>query len=229
MYSQIFPISGENMKKVIVIFFVFLSFNVHSADKDYSFTYLDLSVNYNEDISYEGELSLNLPSLPIYIKGNLEHEKTEAEDINFDKDSTTIAVGVHGSISDFVSTISSGGLDVNLKQILELYAELGFNKWELEDESNNLEDGTDAYARAGIKIGDATAWEYDLFIEKTKIANLYTDPQTGETKYSLSDETNNKIGLKVINHFGENVSYSLGLANDDFSGSSLSLGLRYRF
>ena len=97
------------------------------------------------------------------------------------------------------------------------------------DESINLEDGTDAYARAGIRIGDSTAWEYDLFVEKTKIASVYTDPETGSTKYLLSDETNNKIGLKVINHFGENFSFNFGLANDDFSGSSFSLGLRYSF
>ena len=217
------------MKNSLLIFLVLFSFNAHSADKDYSFTYLDLSLNYNDDVSYEGELSLNIPSLPVYLKGNLEHEKTEAENTEFDKDSTTIALGVHGSISDLVSTISAGGFDVNLKQILELYAELGFNKWELEDESNKLEDGTDAYARAGIRMGDSTAWEYDLFVEKTKIASVYTDPETGSTKYSLSDETNNKIGLKVINHFGENFSLNFGLSNDDFSGSSFSLGMRYSF
>ena len=177
------------MKKYALIFLALFSFNAHTAGKDYSFSYLDLSVNYNDDISYEGELSLNIPSLPIYLKGNLEHEKTEVENAEFDKDSTTIALGVHGSVSDLVSTISSGGIDVNLKQILELYAELGFNKWELEDGSSNLEDGTDAYARAGIRMGDSTAWEYDLFVEKTKIASVYTDPETGSTKYSLSNET----------------------------------------
>tara|TARA_X000000368_G_C22861598_1_gene636767 strand:- start:100 stop:753 length:654 start_codon:yes stop_codon:yes gene_type:complete len=217
------------MKKYALIFLALFSFNAHTAGKDYSFSYLDLSVNYNDDISYEGELSLNIPSLPIYLKGNLEHEKTEVENAEFDKDSTTIALGVHGSVSDLVSTISSGGIDVNLKQILELYAELGFNKWELEDGSSNLEDGTDAYARAGIRMGDSTAWEYDLFVEKTKIASVYTDPETGSTKYSLSNETNNKIGLKVINHFGDNFSLNFGLSNDDFSGSSFSLGIRYSF
>ena len=217
------------MKKSILAFLALFSFNVFSADKDYSFTYLDLSVNYNEDVSYEGELSLNLPSLPLYIKGNLLQEKTEVENIDFNKDLKTIAIGVHGSISDIVSTISSGGVNVNLKQIMELYAELGFNKWEVEDELNNLEDGTDAYARAGIKIGDASAWEYDLYVEKTKIANPFIDPVTGQTNYALSDETNNKLGLKVINHFGENISYNFGLSNDDFSGSSFSVGLRYSF
>ena len=52
------------MKKSVLIFLVLFSFNAHSTEKDYSFTYLDLSVNYNDDVSYEagatsGDLNLD--------------------------------------------------------------------------------------------------------------------------------------------------------------------------
>ena len=217
------------MKKLFFIFISILAVDANSADKDYSFSYIDLGINYNEDIAYQGELSLNIPSLPIYLKGILDYEKVEAENTEYDKTGTTIAIGDHTSLSDIFSNISSSGLTLNFKQLLELYAELGFNKWELEDPTKNIEDWTDAYARAGIKIGDATAWEYDLFIEKTKVANLIVDPITNDTEYSLSEETNNNIGIKVINNFGENLAYSFSVANDDFSGSSFSLGFRYNF
>jgi len=217
------------MKKMFFLLISIFAIDVSSADKDYSFSYIDLGINYNEDIAYQGELSLNIPSLPIYLKGILDLEKVEAENTEYDKTGTTIAIGVHTSLSDIFSNISSSGLTLNFKQLLELYAELGFNKWELEDPIKNIEDGTDAYARAGIKIGDATAWEYDLFIEKTKVANLIVDPVTNETEYSFSEETNNNIGIKVINNFGENLAYSFSVANDDFSGSSFSLGFRYNF
>ena len=217
------------MKKMFFLFISILAIDVSSADKDYSFSYIDLGINYNEDIAYQGELSLSIPSLPIYLKGILDLEKVEAENTEYDKTDTTIAIGVHTSLSDIFSNISSSGLTLNFKQLLELYAELGFNKWELEDPIKNIEDGTDAYARVGIKIGDATAWEYDLFIEKTKLANLIVDPVTNETEYSFSEETNNNIGIKVINNFGENLAYSFSVANDDFSGSSFSLGFRYNF
>ena len=55
------------------------------------------------------------------------------------------------------------------------------------------------------------------------------DPITNDAEYSLSEETNNNIGIKVINNFGENLAYSFSVANDDFSGSSFSLGFRYNF
>jgi hypothetical protein len=50
------------MKKIILLLtpILFVSTNLLSADKDYSFSYFEISANYNEEISYEGELSLNL-------------------------------------------------------------------------------------------------------------------------------------------------------------------------
>jgi len=219
------------MKKIILTFIaLFIIPNTAvSADKDYSFTYLGLSANYNEDISYEGEISLNLPSLPLYLKGIVHQEKTESDGMEYDKSSNTLAIGIHGSLSDIFGSVSGGGITLDLKQVLEIYGEVGLNKWELEDDSSNVEDGNNAYLRAGIKIGDASAWEYDIFVQKTKIADITKDSITGKYSYSLSEESNSKIGFNVINHFSDKISYKLGIENDDFSGASFSLGLRYSF
>ena len=219
------------MKKIILLLtpILFVSTNLLSADKDYSFSYFEISANYNEDISYEGELSLNLPSLPIYLKGILNEQKTESQGIDFDKSSNTVALGVHGSLSDIFGSVSGGGITLNLKKVFELYGELGLNEWELKDNNNNIEDGNNAYLRAGIKLGDSSAWEYDIFFQKTKIADILKDPATGKYSYSLSEETNDKMGVNVVNHFSDKISYTLGFENDDFSGASFSLGLRYSF
>ena len=43
------------MKKLFFIFISILAVDANSADKDYSFSYIDLGINYNEDIAYQGE------------------------------------------------------------------------------------------------------------------------------------------------------------------------------
>ena len=217
------------MKKILFTFLLTFYINGNAADKDYSYSYIELGINQTDEIGYQGELSLNLPSLPIYLKGLIKDEKVESNNSSYDKTGTTLAIGVHTSLSDIFNGVSMRGLTFDFEKILELYAEIGFNIWELEDESTIAEDGTDAYARAGLKIGSASAWEYDLFVEKTKLAEVALDPITNKNKYTFSDQTNNNIGIKIINHLGESASYSLGYNNDDFSGSSFSLGFRYNF
>ena len=176
---------------------------------------------------------------PKFMKGcednGLDLEKVEAENTEYDKTGTTIAIGVHTSLSDIFSNISSRGLTLNFKQLLELYAELGFNKWELEDALGKTEEGTDAYLRGGIRLGDSEGWELSLYMENTKVAEVDTNeicPIGGscytDVDYTLSEETDSTMGIKFVNNFRENMSFSVNLDNNDSAGSTASLGIRFR-
>ena len=106
--------------------------------------------------------------------------------------------------------------------------ELGVSKWELESPSNEVKTGSDLYAHAGIKTGNSDGWEFNLFLESTKMADIEMDSVTKKIEYSLDEEMNNNIGFKFINNSMENLGYSIGLSHDDFSGVTPSIGIRIR-
>ena len=91
---------------------------------------------------------------------------------------------------------------------------------------NEEKTGSDLYAHAGIKTGNSEGWEFNLFLESTKMADVELDPITQEIDYSLNGELNNNFGFKFINNSLDNFGYSLGLSHDDFSGLTPSIGIR---
>ena len=111
---------------------------------------------------------------------------------------------------------------------MDIYGEIGANKWELEDALETTEAGTDAYVQAGLRFGDSDGWEINLYLENTKLAEVIKNSETDETEYSFSEETNNTLGIRFVNNFRDNISLTFGLTEDDFSGSSAFLGIRFR-
>ena len=215
------------MSKLFILFLLMASSFAYSQDKDYSYTYIELSVTESEDVGYIGFLSIKLPAIPIYFKGAMKEEEVESEKTIYKKIGQTITVGVHSSIADILNSVSKNGLSFNFGQFMDIYAEIGANEWELENPSKLTETGTDAYAKAGLRIGDADGWEYDLFFEKTRLAEVKFNPITGVGEYQFAEETNDNLGIAVIKHFKNKIGFSLGFNNDDFSGPAISLGLRY--
>lgn len=219
----------SGMKRVLAAFFLLGSSVAYSDEGGYEYTYLELAANYSEDVGYNGALSANVPSLPFYIKASITEEDVKSQGVQYKKSTEALSFGVHASITNILNGISKSGLSFSFDTFLDVYAEVGVNRWELEDPATTTEEGNDAYLRAGIKMGDPTAWEYDLYVEKTKLAEPVIDPATNTSKYFLSSETNNNIGIRVTTHLGKNLATSFGYNNDDFSGSTLSLGARLSF
>jgi hypothetical protein len=111
---------------------------------------------------------------------------------------------------------------------MDVYAEIGANTWELENLENGTKGSTDAYVQAGIKMGNAEGWEYNLYLESSRFAVVEINSSTDEVEYALSDEVNNDIGIRVINNFSDRVSVNFSLNNNNFSGASAAFGLRFR-
>ena len=190
----------SGMKRVLAAFFLLGSSVAYSDEGGYEYTYLELAANYSEDVGYNGALSANVPSLPFYIKASITEEDVKSQGVQYKKSTEALSFGVHASITDILNGISKSGLSFSFDTFLDVYAEVGVNRW-----------------------------EYDLYVEKTKLAEPVIDPATNTSKYFLSSETNNNIGIRVTTHLGKNLATSFGYNNDDFSGSTLSLGARLSF
>jgi len=215
------------MKKLLAAFLFFGVTFVSADDEDFSYTYLDFSAVQAEDTGYDATLSLGLP-FSLYLRGSLEDIDVEIENSIFKKSSSIVSLGTHVSIADILKNVTKNGFSFNFARFMDFYAELGADKWELENIDGVSEDGTDAYIQGGIRVGDSEGWELSVYLENRSLAEVEINKDNGKAEYTLSDDVNNTLGIKFINNFHENMSLNINLDNDDSIGSTASIGIRFR-
>tara|TARA_B100001540_G_C15794845_1_gene637163 strand:+ start:1063 stop:1713 length:651 start_codon:yes stop_codon:yes gene_type:complete len=215
------------MKKLLAVLLTFGVFFLSADDEDFSYTYLDLSVVQAEDTGYDATLSIGLP-FSLYLRGTLEDIDAEIENSTFQKSSSIISLGTHVSIADILKNVTKNGFKFNFARFMDFYAELGADKWELENLEGVTEEGTDAYIQGGIRVGDSDGWELSIYLENRSLAEVEISEENGKADYTFSDDINNTLGIKFINNFSENMSMNLNFNNDDIIGSTASLGIRFR-
>ena len=215
------------MKKLLaVLLFIGVSF-LSADDEDFSYTYFDLSAVQADDTGYDATVSLGLP-FSLYLRGTLEDIDAEIENAIFQKSSSIVSIGTHVSIADLLKNVTKDGFKFNFARFLDFYAELGADKWELENIEGVTEEGTDAYIQGGIRVGDSDGWELSVYLENRSLAEVEINKDNGKAEYTLSDDVNNTLGIKFINNFHENMSMNINLDNDDVIGSTTSVGIRFR-
>ena len=215
------------MKKLLaVLLFIGVSFT-SADDEDFSYTYFDLSAVQADDTGYDATVSLGLP-FSLYLRGTLEDIDAEIENAIFQKSSSIVSLGTHVSIADLLKNVTKDGFKFNFARFMDFYAELGADKWELENIEGVTEEGTDAYIQGGIRVGDSDGWELSVYLENRSLAEVEINKDNGKAEYTLSDDVNNTLGIKFINNFHENMSLNINLDNDDSIGSTASIGIRFR-
>lgn len=215
------------MKKLLaVLLFLGISF-ISADDEDFTYTYLDLSVVQADDTGYDATVSLGLP-FSFYLRGSIEDLDTEIENAIFQKSSSIASVGFHTSIADVLNNVTKDGFKFNFARFMDFYAELGADKWELENIDGVSEEGTDAYVQGGIRVGNSEGWELSIYLENRSLAEVEINQENEKAEYTLSDDVNNTLGIKFTNNFRENMSMNINLDNDDIIGSTASIGIRFR-
>ena len=215
------------MKKLLAVFLTFGVSFLSADDEDFSYTYLDFSAVQAEDTGYDATLSLGLP-FSLYLRGSLENVDTEIKNSFFKKSSSIISLGTHISIADILKNVTKDGFKFNFARFMDFYAELGTDKWELENTQGATEEGTDAYLQGGIRVGDSEGWELSVYLENRSLAEVEISQENGKAEYTLSDDVNNTLGIKFTNNFQENMSLNINFDNDDVIGSTASVGIRFR-
>ena len=215
------------MKKLLAVLLFFGVSFLSADDEDFSYTYFDLSAVQADDTGYDATVSLGLP-FSLYLRGTLEDIDAEIENAIFQKSSSIVSLGTHVSIADLLKNVTKDGFKFNFARFMDFYAELGTDKWELENIEGVTEEGTDAYIQGGIRVGDADGWELSVYLENRSLAEVEINKDNGKAEYTLSDDVNNTLGIKFINNFHENMSLNINLDNDDSIGSTASIGIRFR-
>ena len=162
---------GLLMKKLLaVLLFIGVSF-LSADDEDFSYTYFDLSAVQADDTGYDATVSLGLP-FSLYLRGTLEDIDAEIENAIFQKSSSIVSLGMHVSIADLLKNVTKNGFKFNFARFMDFYAELGTDKWELENIEGVSEEGTDAYIQGGIRVGDSDGWELSIYLENRSLAEV---------------------------------------------------------
>jgi|TARA_B100000902_G_C27264375_1_gene892649 hypothetical protein len=215
------------MKKLLAVLLFFGVSFLSADDEDFSYTYFDLSAVQADNTGYDATFSLGLP-FSLYLRGSVEDIDAEIENAIFEKSSSIVTLGAHVSIADLLKNVTKDGFKFNFARFMDFYAELGSDKWELENIDGVSEEGTDAYIQGGIRIGDSEGWELSVYLENRSLAEVEISQDNGKAEYTLSDDVNNTLGIKFTNNFQENMSMNINLDNDDVIGSTASIGIRFR-
>ena len=218
---------GLLMKKLLAVLLFFGVSFLSADDEDFSYTYFDLSAVQADNTGYDATFSLGLP-FSLYLRGSVEDIDAEIENAIFEKSSSIVTLGTHVSIADLLKNVTKDGFKFNFARFMDFYAELGADKWELENIDGVSEEGTDAYIQGGIRIGDSEGWELSVYLENRSLAEVEISQENGKAEYTLSDDVNNTLGIKFTNNFQENMSMNINLDNDDVIGSTASIGIRFR-
>jgi len=215
------------MKKLLAVLLFFGVSFLSADDEDFSYTYFDLSAVQADNTGYDATFSLGLP-FSLYLRGSVEDIDAEIENAIFEKSSSIVTLGTHVSIADLLKNVTKDGFKFNFARFMDFYAELGSDKWELENIDGVSEEGTDAYIQGGIRVGDSEGWELSVYLENRSLAEVEISQENGKAEYTLSDDVNNTLGIKFTNNFQENMSMNINLDNDDVIGSTVSIGIRFR-
>ena len=213
------------MKKLLSLL-LFFSPIVTAQDTEFSYTYIYITATNADGVGYLGDVYLGLPA-SLYIKGSVRDEEVKSDSTIYQRSKKVAALGYHQSIADIFKNVSKSGYSFNFARIMDIFVELGVNQWELEDPTSLIKTGSDLYAHAGVKMGNSEGWEFNLYLESTKLADIELNHVSEKLEYSLDGEINNNFGFRFINNSMSNVGYSFGLSHDDFSGLSTAVGIRF--
>ena len=163
------------MKFLILFFFVLLSFQALSEEtgrldrEQFDFRYTSIGISFISANNADNGLAINtsfaLPG-PLYLKFERRGDGIDFENESVDKTTDSFRLGAHAGIGDILSNISARGVDVSIKNIFELYGELGVKSWSVENDDFDFDENEyEAHFVSGIHFGDSNDWEGKIFLD----------------------------------------------------------------
>lgn len=202
---------------------------------DFRHTYIGLSYisANNADSGLAINSSLKLPG-PLYLKFERRGDGIDFEKETVDKTTDSIRVGVHAGIGDILSNISASGVNLSIKNIFEIYGELGVKSWSLENDNFNFnENNYEAHFVSGIHFGDSNDWEGRIFLDVSSEAEPIVNDDVVclelncPTIYEISDDQNRRFGFEAVYNRGKYTAFTIGAStNSLYDSTTFEVGFR---
>ena len=201
---------------------------------DYKYNSLGLSLIQTEDTGLGLNLSVSLPG-SLYITLERKAEGVDMENEDFDRIINAARIGVHSGIGDLLSSISAKGVNLKIKNVFDVYVEVGIKSTSIEGDINSFsEDDAQANVITGIRFGDSNGWEGKIFVDFSKESEVIQKPCLFEicpavVEYILDEETDQKFGAGVLFNINNKSAFTVEMLSSKVFDTSLKIGYQLNF
>ena len=230
------------MQKIQLLLFLILIVPLSSEEgrlgresNDYKYNALGLSLIQTEDTQVGLNLSVSLPG-SLYITLQRKAEGVDMENESFDRIINAARIGVHSGIGDLLSSISAKGVNLKIKNVFDVYAEIGVKSTSIEGDINSFsEDDAQANVITGIRFGDSNGWEGKIFVDFSKESEVVQKQCAQDqvcpavVEYILDEEADQKYGAGVLYNINNRSAISLEFLSSKVLDASFKVGYQLNF
>ena len=231
-----------HMQKIQLLLFLILIVPLSSEEgrlgresNDYKYNALGLSLIQTEDTQVGLNLSVSLPG-SLYITLQRKAEGVDMENESFDRIINAARIGVHSGIGDLLSSISAKGVNLKIKNVFDVYAEIGIKSTSIEGDINSFsEDDAQANVITGIRFGDSNGWEGKIFVDFSKESEVVQKQCAQDqvcpavVEYTLDEEADQKYGAGVLYNINNRSAVSIEFLSSKVLDASFKVGYQLNF
>ena len=231
-----------HMQKIQLLLFLILIVTLSSEEErlgresnDYKYNALGLSLIQTEETQVGLNLSFSLPG-SLYITLERKAEGVDMENESFDRIINAARIGVHSGIGDLLSSISAKGVNLKIKNVFDVYAEIGIKSTSIEGDINSFsEDDAQANVITGIRFGDSNGWEGKIFVDFSKESEVVQKQCAQDqvcpavVEYILDEEADQKYGAGVLYNINNRSAVSLEFLSSKVLDASFKVGYQLNF
>ena len=231
------------MKQILFIsLIIFSSPSISESNKlerqsnDYKYTSLGIHFTESDKSGFAINLSVDLPGV-FYAILERKADGIDYKRESYDKVIDSARLGMHMGIGDLIGNISSGDVNLKIKNLFDVFAEIGIKTSDFDGERFNFE-GDDSHASmiAGIRFGNSNNWEGRVFIDASKEAIVIDSGNPVCRALScppydakLSDDSDKKFGLGFLYNINTRNAIFLEVASSKVIESSFKIGYQLNF
>ena len=230
------------MQKIQLLLFLILIVPLSSEEgrlgresNDYKYNALGLNLIQTENTQVGLNLSVSLPG-SLYITLQRKAEGVDMENESFDRIINAARIGVHSGIGDLLSSISAKGVNLKIKNVFDIYAEIGIKSTSIEGDINSFsEDDAQANVITGIRFGDSNGWEGKIFVDFSKESEVVQKQCAQDqvcpavVEYILDEEADQKYGAGVLYNINNRSAVSFEFLSSKVLDASFKVGYQLNF
>ena len=202
---------------------------------DYKYRSIGIDIVQTDQTGIGAKLSFVLPG-PLYAILERRAEGVDKDTESYDRIINGARIGAQIGIGDLLSNVSAKGVNLGIKNVFDVYGELGVKSVAIDGNTNSFsEDDAQAHLIAGIRFGDSNNWEGKIFIDYSKESEVIIKPcPDGDicpavVEYVLDEETDQKFGAGILYNINKRSAVTLELISSKVLDSSLKIGYQINF
>jgi hypothetical protein len=207
---------------------------LNRESNNYQYTSLGVHFIESEDSGFAINLSVDLPG-SFYVTLERKADGVDYKSESYDKVVDSVRLGAHMGIGDLLGSISSGEIKFKIKNLFDIFAEVGIKTSDFDGERFNFE-GNDSHASvlAGIRFGNSNSWEGKIFLDASKeaiivdsgnpVCRALTCPPYDA---KLSDETDKKFGISILYNINNRSAVFIEAFSSEVIDSTFKIGYQF--